>query len=548
MPPKKSIKFSPKNDSPKKNTSKKSSTTINMSEKKIKSETKSEIKSEIKNEIKLDDIESFTREVDSSKFNFENKSGLLTYKTHIDKNELYNFFITLGEKRDIKLEICIIAHEIGDSKKTKDDENYYDHTHVFFQYSDILRSKSCRVFDYDSKVLETGLIHPNIRAVNKTPERALKYVCKSDKSLKFIWNALDKGDQSHETIYQKVLKCQNKIEVIKTCENPYDVNGSLAAWNIIQDDQRDKGISNHIPWGWNMGLLKKLRDSPSDRMILWYYSTLPNKGKSDFVDYLTSNYPDYFRSISNPGSQKDVIHTLIGFYKSGWKGHGLLVDVTMNYEFNNGFYSCLELFKNKNITDQKYEGLSINRPRCHVIVLANFPPNPFDEFGNMIIDPNRFDTTEIIIDPKWIDPNKNRLKQKQDPDYLKIFDKFNFDQDINEKKYVIQHNKHLSNMKLQKKSRHIIHHKNNKSNDNDDNNSYIDDNNDDDIHDLDSDDYIDNTCDASDNSKKIQLEIKTLKEQIDQKRKLIRDDLYSQKQIKSIDKIGIHIKGLNRLV
>lgn len=82
-----------------------------------------------------------------SKFRINQKKFHVTYKTHIDQEQLLDFF---RGKRDLSR--YSVVWEIGD------EGNDYEHTHALVEFSKPFESRDARCFDFQG-------IHPNIQSV-----------------------------------------------------------------------------------------------------------------------------------------------------------------------------------------------------------------------------------------------------------------------------------------------------------------------------------------------------------------------------------------------
>jgi len=83
-------------------------------------------------------------------FRLSNKYLHLTYKTHIPKKELYNFFL---EKYDYKIVFLRAAHEVADKR------NPYPHTHLALEHKVKFDVKNARYADF--KGIHPHCSHPD---------------------------------------------------------------------------------------------------------------------------------------------------------------------------------------------------------------------------------------------------------------------------------------------------------------------------------------------------------------------------------------------------
>lgn len=110
-----------------------------------------------------------------NRFRLNGVRYLITYKSWLDKIDLYNFFVDkcVNEK---KFE-CFIAHETG----LNDESTPYEHSHVYVNFGGALSNlkgvtRAQDWFDYND-------IHPHIQPIRQgssNEKRVKMYICKED--------------------------------------------------------------------------------------------------------------------------------------------------------------------------------------------------------------------------------------------------------------------------------------------------------------------------------------------------------------------------------
>lgn len=151
-----------------------------------------------------------TTEVPTENFRLQAKKILLTYKTHIPKEDLARF-IDAKFKCDCDVKIC---HETS--------QDGYAHTHCAVKVPKKPNITDCRRFDWEDKT--DGPIHPNIRVPRDASHwRAIvKYLDKQDKE---VFGELPIEFTAEE-------KFQEAVEFVRTCQTWEEVMS--APMSILQ--------------------------------------------------------------------------------------------------------------------------------------------------------------------------------------------------------------------------------------------------------------------------------------------------------------------------
>lgn len=298
------------------------------------------------------------KEVDTSKaFHIQLKNAhiLLTYKTHINKEEFTKFI-------DLKEKVCkaYIAHENADTL------NPYEHSHVLLLYKVFLEVRTPRYWDYEG-------IHPNIRKIvtNAHKLNIYNYMFKEDKSLLIpMMELLAQGGLS---CFQKVEDCKTKMDVLKLAQRPSEVSGYILLWNNMSK-KKDKPI-HQISKKWQIDLERYLKGPASIRHILWYYDFIGNTGKSEFCKYMMLTHGSLV--FTQFGGSKDAATIIKGALENGWDQRVVLIDLPRSAK-QHKIYSSIEMIKNGLVTTLKYYGSTEEFEIPHVVVFANFEPDRFN--------------------------------------------------------------------------------------------------------------------------------------------------------------------------
>ena len=144
-------------------------------------------------------------------FKYSGKAVLLTYKTHIIKEELLKFFLTITTK----VKTVRICHE------TSTKVIPYLHTHALITFSIEYQTTSCRRFDFNG-------IHPNVRKVWLTKhawhlKNTIAYLGKDDKEGS---NLLYGEDNFESSVVERVFACDTLQEaLLNEVDKPSDAIG-----------------------------------------------------------------------------------------------------------------------------------------------------------------------------------------------------------------------------------------------------------------------------------------------------------------------------------
>lgn len=232
-----------------------------------------------------------------------------------------------------------------------------------------------------------------------------------------------KDVKEFNSVYDMFKDCENKVDALKKCGKISDVSGAIQAVECIQEDKKkilDPYILTYKIWGWQIAAYQKLTHQPEERTIWWWWNDLPRLGKSMFCYWLAMQYPQYFLTIPDPGSKKDVMFLISQSIKAGWLGHCLILNLTMSFTGKEYLYSILECIKDSIVSNFKYSCSVTAKGPSHLVVFANFEPFPYDKDGTPLIDRNRLQVVKIPVFSDVIDPNpprpQGRVTQIKDVD------------------------------------------------------------------------------------------------------------------------------------
>ena len=325
-------------------------------------------------------------ETTNSKFKLHNRKFFLTYKSHINKEELIEWFTT--HLYDLKF--FAVAHETSDDG--------YEHTHFLAHTNKLPDVADSRKFDYNG-------IHPNIRKVttDKYWSNCFNYVNKQDTSVytNITIGDLDKNVKTLQLI-EKIQQCKTFKDVLRHNEIAYEVGLRLHwvrdIWNTRPMPTPKCSLTYRNMEQWQKDLYNKLKKPPVEREIIWCYSTTSKQGKSTFVKYLCNKFDVFLcntyklNDIGYLYNNQDIIIFDIPFAKSK-----VLEDKVKNYFehniiFNDTMLSVFETLSNKSqYTSGKYSGKTVVF-NSHLLVMSNANPTDISKYL-----PNRLSVVEAKL-------------------------------------------------------------------------------------------------------------------------------------------------------
>lgn len=313
---------------------------------------------------------------DPSKPRLSNKRLLLTYKTHINKEEMKEFITSLAVTRVKKNPVAIeIAHETGKTGGVD-----YPHTHVAVDFGDLFNNKSknaMRTFDWETD--EGSIIHPNIRVISTNVhwKAVMRYLSKEDPDNSHLIGF----GQDKELNIDEVLESKTDIEAIKNAATKWsDVNGILATRRARSGIKRIGGrrgrtIVKRDEQAW-WQLVFDIHEMESEpRLIHWIYDRKGGSGKTRLCRYMRQDYPNDWITLNVTARTCDAAEFFNSFADDGWEGHGIIIDVPRQCNEWKSLYTVIEDMKSGYVGSWKNSSKSLELDRePHVIVMSNRLP------------------------------------------------------------------------------------------------------------------------------------------------------------------------------
>jgi len=319
-------------------------------------------------------------------FRLNNQKLLLTYKTHLPKEETIQLFREkIAFNKTIKF--IRIAHETG-----HEDTDYY-HSHLLVDFGTAFQSTNARIFDLNVKDEgENVIVHPNILPIKSSAhwKNCILYIAKEDPENSDLLERKETLPLTH-----RIAECETLKEALDMfVKKPNDIDGIEKIYN-----KRSLWIPSEEPafdWefknadgsnkfhDWQHYVLKYITE-PHRREILWIYDRVGNTGKSYLSTYLDENKKALF--IDEVGKKSDFSRVLANEVKNGWDMRNLIINLPRKAEMFDHFYASLESVKDGKIASMKFDsGLLKLHPKwngqpyknglgTNIIVFANFPPN-----------------------------------------------------------------------------------------------------------------------------------------------------------------------------
>lgn len=304
-----------------------------------------------------------------------NQKVLLTYKTHIDKEELRKL-IESRSGRVVKFYRA--AHENGD------ETDPYEHTHVVVDFGSAVTSNDVRLFDY-------GEIHPNMNPLKTQTHfrNAKKYLAKED---------IDNEDllEEERPIAEGIWECASKQEALKKyVKRPSDTGGVIQMYDAKPKVAVRSQI--HKARRWQKELKKRLEkevsesegeevltddedkdkmfefDSGPDRKIIVIHDPVGKTGKTWLMKELVIADPVKYFAIGSMGSTRDMATVMHNALIGGWSGDTLLIGLTRT-KADHAIYDPLEQMRDGMMTVTKYQGGACAWEPRNVVMLTNWMP------------------------------------------------------------------------------------------------------------------------------------------------------------------------------
>lgn len=296
----------------------------------------------------------------SGKFRFANQYALFTYKYHIDKLLVEEFFKNICNSARVRS-----AHETGDEQCN------YNHTHVVVDFGKAYQTRVARKFDIpwvDGSLNIEVDIHPHIRTLRSRSAHtdALRYIAKEDPENADLLNVQE------VTLAERVWDNASVQEALKGCNNMNQVMGTIALFNLKKLPVPK--MQMEYPHQWQKNLCEALEnEDPDKREVYWFYDSTGNTGKSEFCRKFFLDHPKDTVILTQFGGQKDTATIFQQLLKNGKTPRYVLCDLPRSME-DKQIYEPIEAVKNGMLTAIKYEGGFTIFDQPHVVIFANFLP------------------------------------------------------------------------------------------------------------------------------------------------------------------------------
>lgn len=298
---------------------------------------------------------SFLKAEDESKrFRLSYAKVFLTYKTHIDKEKLLEFF---KSKRPVKW--WIICHE------NADEEDAYEHTHACIEFQSRPDWTATKCMDFEG-------IHPHIGQVRKWGA-SVQYCRKEDsnplcnipqeESIQIKINKIMSAESDREAL-NNASRLSDIVPILnlrKTCKNGV----------YITKRAREK-FQNATLRGCQPDIEKLILES-GDRDILWFFEPGGNVGKTFITKYMAVHHGCI--PFAGSGGIANYIYTLAQYIMAGDEPDVVLVDLPRTMCDRKNVYSLIEMVKNGLVTNEKYISGCLVFIEPKVCVFANVPPD-----------------------------------------------------------------------------------------------------------------------------------------------------------------------------
>ena len=278
---------------------------------------------------------------DNINFRLNNQRLLLTYKGHIDKEDIIEF---INKWKPIKN--YFVVHENGK-------EGEYPHTHVLVDFGKAVQSRNQRILDFND-------VHPHIKHLNskKAWYDAISYLKKEDKDA--YTNCKDnwvEEVQSYDTLSTALSRFK-----------PSEASGVALAYSLkVSNIHVDKPT-----FAWFDEWLKLL-ETVSRRSIIWIHDDVGNSGKTWATKYMMCLDNNSY-IVKNFGRRSDFATIIINAINSGWSGKYFIADLPRTMEDHDSIYGCLEDCVDGIVTSTKYSGKTVVFNSPIVTVFSNFLP------------------------------------------------------------------------------------------------------------------------------------------------------------------------------
>lgn len=298
----------------------------------------------------------------NSKFDFQGQKLLLTYPTHLDKEEcITSLALSAGGRSQKPFEFKFIrcAHEIGNANGVE-----YPHTHVLIDFGRSFKARDCRRFDLR---VDEETLHPNWHPIKTQTHwrNSLNYIAKEDPENEDL--------KSAPSIAQSIWACATPAEALeKHMRNPSDAPGILAAFAAKPRDESACNTDDVFPdYPWQKKICKLIEGKPSPSAVHWIFDPWGQNGKTTLTRFLCASKRAYM--CKHSGGSINFATIVQSAINGGWDQRCWIFDLSRSTE-DNAIYGPIEDIKDGMITASKYRGESLVFKRPHVFVMANFLP------------------------------------------------------------------------------------------------------------------------------------------------------------------------------
>lgn len=328
------------------------------------------------------------KKVGKSKFNFNGKSIMLTYKTHIAQESIIEKFQEFN---------C----RIKATHESSDKEVQYDHTHILIYFITKTHIRDCRKFDI-------GDIHPNIKPI-KTKDHFKNTIEYLDKQNKAFLNTLTGNEYMFLGSVRDIIQSFSSwSQVINCSEIEHEVkrymNWARECFNCRPKVNMTKDIKLRK---FQEDIIERLKIQ-NDRQILWVYDEIGGRGKSVLANYLI----DRGAFFSDSGKLCDLAYA----YNNE---STVIFDLPRTTKDTDGKdwtpYRAMECFKNGRLFSSKYQSNLKRFKSCKIVVFANFLPDKSKLSRDRwdVLDLSDYDVQEVVPESLNISERLQKLRIKR---------------------------------------------------------------------------------------------------------------------------------------
>lgn len=130
---------------------------------------------------------------------------------------------------------------------------------------------------------------------------------------------------------------------------------------VVREDAVEKLPEFEPRFDYQAGVLAMVKETPSDRQILWVYDPIGNHGKTYLAKWLVQEHNAFY---TNGGKAVDLLYA--------YKGEPVVIFDYVRDSKEYVGYGVIEQLKNGLLMSTKYESGMRRFPVPHVIILANF--------------------------------------------------------------------------------------------------------------------------------------------------------------------------------